>query len=456
MQYSDFVTASGWSKLLSRSCLRSSQISIVTELDRENFSSIPKDRTSNVVSGEPPIRHSGHLGFSNQVAAPDIRQATPNAWENVIRFFLRRKPALCHTFGKLSEFLLHLDSSSYKSLDMERPPLRLLLGILLLGCACSTCVTAAETGSSGDPSTGKSGLKIVIIVGSGGTETFAEEFAKAAGLWKAAAEKGGAECELIGLDAQEDGEPSDAEKLRKSLAVTTSSELWIVLIGHGTFDQREIRFNMRGPDITDRELSSWLDTYSGRHAVINTASASGSFIRSLSRENRIVITATKNEGEQNYTRFGRFFVEAIAGAESADVDNDGQVSLLEAFLFASGRVVAFYKDEARIATEHALIDDNGDRLGSRAEWFQGITPTQAPSPKSQTDGDLASQKVLVKSDFERRFTEEQRHNRDRLERDVVALRRAKADTPEADYYKKLEPLLLELARLYESVKGDHP
>lgn len=294
-------------------------------------------------------------------------------------------------------------------------------------------------------------LKILVVVGSGGTKAYAEEFAETAAVWVEAARRGGAAIGVVGLDPLSEGAPSDAERLKDELAAETSPELWLVLLGHGTFDQREVKFNLRGPDVSDGELATWLGAYPGRLAVVNAASASGSFVRALSRPGRIVITATKNEGEQSYARFGKFFAEAVGGGEGADLDNDRQVSLLEAFLSAADRVAAFYRGEDRVATEHALLDDNGDGLGSRSEWYEGITPTQAPSQEAEPDGDLAAQKVLVKNDFERQLTPEDRERRDALEREVVSLRRKKASLEEADYYEKLEALLLELARLYEAV-----
>jgi hypothetical protein len=172
----------------------------------------------------------------------------------------------------------------------------------------------------------------------------------------------------------------------------------------------------------------------------------------MAKPGRVIITATKNEGEIFFTRFGRFFAEAVGGLIEADLDNDKQVSLLECFLFASKRVALFYKEDGRLATEHALIDDNGDQLGSRAEWFEGTTPTQTPSAEAKPDGDLAAQKVLVKNAYERLLTPEQTKTRDALERRVVELRRSKSSLDEADYYAKLEALLLELARLYDAVK----
>ena len=41
-----------------------------------------------------------------------------------------------------------------------------------------------------------------------------------------------------------------------------------------------------------------------------------------------------------------------------------EAGALEAFLFASRKTTEFYKAENRLATEHALIEDNGDGLGT--------------------------------------------------------------------------------------------
>ena len=60
---------------------------------------------------------------------------------------------------------------------------------------------------------------------------------------------------------------TDHERLRSILtetAKTAAEPLWIVLIGHGTYDGREAKFNLRGPDVTDLELSEWLALSNGR------------------------------------------------------------------------------------------------------------------------------------------------------------------------------------------------
>ena len=156
-----------------------------------------------------------------------------------------------------------------------------------------------------------SGLKILVVVGTGGTEEYEVIFKETAALWTEAAKKGETAIEIIGL---EDGEADDqAERLRESIAAEKSPELWVVLIGHGTFDGRVAKFNVRGPDFTDEELAGWLADYPGALSLINTASASGSYIREMAKPGRVIITATKNEGEISFTRFGRFFAEAVGG-----------------------------------------------------------------------------------------------------------------------------------------------
>ena len=85
----------------------------------------------------------------------------------------------------------------------------------------------------------------------------------------------------------------------------------------------------------------------------------------------------------------------------ADLDKDGQVSLLEAFLTAASRVREFYRAEARLATEHPLIDDTGDKLGSPADWFRGVRATTRAKDGAAADGLRAHQWHLVPSDRER-------------------------------------------------------
>lgn len=294
-------------------------------------------------------------------------------------------------------------------------------------------------------------LKVVVVVGAEGESEYGEDFRKRTDLWRSAASKGGADFHVIGMDGKGAG---DREKVEKVFSSTENPELWMVLIGHGTYDGRTAKFNLRGPDFTDEELGRWADLYEGEFSLINTASASGSFIKSLAGPNRVVITATKSASEIYYSRFGIYFTEAITGKPEADLDNDDQVSLLEAFLFAASEVSLFFEKEGRLATEHSVMDDNGDGIGSRPEWFEGTTAVQVANEKSGPDGERAQQKVLVRNDFERNLTIEQRRSRDELEREVRSLRREKEDLAEELYYTRLEEILLKIAKIYGEVKSD--
>jgi hypothetical protein len=236
---------------------------------------------------------------------------------------------------------------------------------------------------------------------------------------------------------------------------TTPAELWLVLIGHGTFDGKEARFNLRGPDLSASDLALWLQPFHRPLALINTASSSAPFLNKLSATNRVIITATRSGHEQNYTRFGQYFAESIANPK-ADLDKDGQVSLLEAFLMASRQVAEFYKAEGRLASEHALLDDNGDGLGTPADWFRGLRAIKKPKENAAMDGLLARQFHLIRSDAEAKLTDEQRARRDALEHEVLLYREKKSQLPEDEYYRELEKLLLPLARSYELNSRDAP
>ena len=114
---------------------------------------------------------------------------------------------------------------------------------------------------------------------------------------------------------------------------------------------------------------------------------------SLAGPNRVLITSTRAGAEHNFSRFGDYISKSIADP-AADLDKDEQTSLLEAFLAASAGVREFYSSETRLATEHALLDDNGDGKGTPSEWFEGLRATKSPK-EGALDGLLANQWRLV-------------------------------------------------------------
>ena len=214
------------------------------------------------------------------------------------------------------------------------------------------------------------------------------------------------------------------------------------------FDGQEAKFNLRGPDLSATNLAAWLQPFKRPLAIINCASASAPFLTKLSAPGLVVITSTRSGYEQNYARFGQYISEAITDPQ-ADLDKDGQTSLLEAFLMASRRVAEFYETGGRLATEHALLDDNGDGLGTPADWFRGLRAVKQAQNGKGLDGFRAHQFILVRSGQEQRLSPALRARRDELELSVAKLRETKEKLGEDDYYQKLEGLLIELAKLSE-------
>jgi hypothetical protein len=289
---------------------------------------------------------------------------------------------------------------------------------------------------------------VLVVVGAEGSPEFAPQFRAWAEKWEAAAKLGGAEFATIGLETPAD--KPDRDQLRERLAALAgagSQSAWLVLIGHGTFDGKTARFNLRGSDISATELAEWLQPIERPLAVVNCTSASGPFLAALSRPKRVVIAATRSGNEYNFARFGEH-VAATIGDLAADLDKDEQTSLLEAFLAASAKTREFYASEGRLATEHSLLDDNGDKLGTPADWFQGVRPTKTAKDGAALDGLLAGQFVLVKSSREQQLPEAIRARRDELELQLAELRKKKSQLAEAEYLQLLEPVLVELARLY--------
>jgi hypothetical protein len=289
---------------------------------------------------------------------------------------------------------------------------------------------------------------VVVVAGAPGDSEFANVFESEVKIWSDLCARADAKSIIVGVELA--NATSDHDRLKAALAAEPKDaigELWIVLVGHGTFDGKEAKFNLRGADVTASELADWLKPFKRPLALIDTSSASAPFLAKLSGQNRVVVSSTRSGFEQNYARFGKYFAEAIADPAS-DLDKDGQVSLLEAYLGAARRTAEFYKTEGRLATEHALLDDNGDGLGTPADWFKGSRATKQAREGASLDGPRAQQFVLLRSSAELQLSTAARAQRDELELAVAKLREKKARMAEEVYFRELEALLLKLAELY--------
>jgi len=288
---------------------------------------------------------------------------------------------------------------------------------------------------------------VIVLNGAPGSEEYGRLFSKWTEQWKEAAAKGGADFHHI--DKPEKGTTKKAaQKLITAQASESKSSLWIVLIGHGTFDGKKAKFNLHGPDLEAGEFANWLKDSQRPTAIINCTSSSAPFLPALSRKGRVVMTATRSGFEQNFSHLGGYLAAAIGNLE-ADFDKDGQTSLLEAWLAAARHTTDFYKNENRLATEHTILDDNGDSKGTSSDWYRGLrVAKQSDDATLLPDGLRAHQFHLIPSKEERALTPAQRTERDRLEIEYAQLRALKDDLEGEKYYQQLEQILTKLGQIY--------
>jgi hypothetical protein len=215
-------------------------------------------------------------------------------------------------------------------------------------------------------------------------------------------------------------------------------DLVLTLIGHGSFDGVEYKFNMVGPDVSAADLAAMCDKVPARRQlVVNTTSASGGSVAALERTGRGVIAATKTGTEKNATVFARYWVEALEDP-TTDVDKSESISAMEAFQYAERKTTAFYESQKRLATEHAVFEDTGHGDPVRVNAAQGregallssITVLRIGASQAAMN-DPAKRELLAKKED--------------LEQKIDALKYQKAAMDPADYKKQLTDALLQLA-----------
>jgi hypothetical protein len=300
---------------------------------------------------------------------------------------------------------------------------------------------------------------LLVAAGLGGEANYSDAFFAAAEQLREVALASGVETERVWLLAED---PTRAPELVRAKSTkdnllaavremaTQSKEgddLWVVLIGHGSLRDGQSSVNLPGPDLTDAELAAALTALPGRRiVVVNTASASGGFVGTLSGPQRVIVTATKSAAQRNETQFAFHFVDAL-GSTEADADRDGRVSVLEAFQYAQREVERHYEAGQLLRTENALLDDDGDGEGS-------LDPQLLAGEGAPTDGLLAAQIWLGAGSRDEvpAGMEELAVERAQVQSRLDELRRQKGSLAEELYEQELERLLLELARIDQRLR----
>lgn len=248
-------------------------------------------------------------------------------------------------------------------------------------------------------------------------------------------------------DTPRSADAATAENVRRAIAsvatrMTRDDVLFVFLIGHGTFDGTDAKFNLVGPDLESVEWSALLKAIPGRVVLVNSSSASFPFLERLSGSRRIVITATDSSAQRYDTVFAEYFIRALTDP-AADLDKNERVSIWEAFAAASAAVRRHYQQRGQLSTEHALLDDNGDGVGNEV-----TTPGDDGSLASRTyldeslPGAQPTDEVLLKL-LQRKTT---------LEAEVEDLKIRRQFLPPAEYAKEFERLMIELSQISHDIR----
>ncbi|HTJ16255.1 MAG TPA: hypothetical protein VL494_05690 [Steroidobacteraceae bacterium] len=269
----------------------------------------------------------------------------------------------------------------------------------------------------------------LVVAGLGGEPEYEQRFREqAVAIADAAKKAAGEQGHVVVLT----GEQARRDSLKREFQdfagkVKAADSVTVVLIGHGTYDGEEYRFNVPGADITGAELEQLFDRLPAKkQLIVNATSSSGATIELWQRPERVVITATKSGGERTATRFAQYWLQAVSG-DAADLNKDEVVTAAEAFDYANRQVAASYKSDVSLATEHARI------AGEESAAF--TVARIGSSAGSSADPEVTA--LLAQ--------------RGQIEQDLDGVQGRKASLSEDQYYDELEGVLVRLALLQKQI-----
>ena len=302
---------------------------------------------------------------------------------------------------------------------------------LLLAAACAL------------PFTARAATYYVVVAGLGGEPDYEQRFTAAAKdldrIFKAA----GPTAHVYTLTGAQATKKFLAETMGEVARNTQADDDFaLILIGHGSFDGVEYKFNLLGPDVTAGEIAVMCDQIAARRQlVVDTTSASGGAVQVLERPGRAVIAATKSGTEKTATVFARYWVEALEDP-AADIDKSDSISAMEAFTYAARKTAAFYDAQKRLSTEHAVFNDTG-----RGEPVRGAGNGQGVLMSSFTVLRIGTSLRAANDPAKRALLDK----KDELEKRIDTLKHRKAAIDPEDYQRQLTDALVELAKVQQEL-----
>ena len=283
----------------------------------------------------------------------------------------------------------------------------------------------------------------VIVAGLGGEPDYEQRFTAAAKDLDRIFKSAGPNAHVFTLTGAQ-ATASQLTEMMNEVAreAKPDDDFALFLIGHGSFDGVDYKFNLVGPDMTASQIANLCDHIpTRRQLIVDTTSAAGGAMQVLERPGRAVIAATKSGTEKNATVFARYWVEALQDP-AADTDKSDSISAMEAFTYATKKTAAFYDSQKRLATEHAVFNDTGAGEPAREPGNgQGLLLSNFTllhiGASQQAANDPAKRVLLDK--------------KDELEQKIDTLKYQKAAMDPEDYKKQLTDALVELAKVQEQL-----
>ncbi len=291
--------------------------------------------------------------------------------------------------------------------DHRSHPVPAVYLLLLTLVTTSASSPADATGLSGTGS-----RRALVVCGLPGDDEHRDLYAKAVEkIAKALVETSGFDAKDVwvrfGVEAKESDGPalkgsrglstrenlaSDVEAIR--VASKPEDALWVIVVGHAHFDGRHAHLNLPGPDLSDVAFARmFAGITAGEQVFFVTTQASGFFLKPLAAPGRIAISATEADQEVNETLYPLALADVLASPpKDADRDKDGVFSVFDLYLAVVADVMKNYADDELIATEHALIDDNGDGHGSEVQLRFLPPDSGGEEPKEAKPKDKAKAK----------------------------------------------------------------
>jgi hypothetical protein len=283
----------------------------------------------------------------------------------------------------------------------------------------------------------------VVVAGLGGEPDYEQRFTAAANDLDKAFKAQGPASHVYTLS----GTNATAARVRETMSAVAreskaDDDFVLILIGHGSFDNVDYKFNLVGPDLSAGELATLCDRIPARRQlVVDTTSSSGGAVAAIEHPGRAVIAATKSGTEKNATVFARYWVEALQDP-AADTDKSDSVSALEAFNYATKKTAAFYDSQKRLATEHAVFNDLG-----KGEPVRESGNGQGTLLSSFTVLRIGQNQQAANNPAKLALLQQ----KEELEQKIDTLKYQKAAMDPADYKKQLTDALLKLASVQQEL-----